>query len=187
MNKPKNYDETQALTESRVLPAGGYVCKIMSVEETKSKAGNEMLVISLDIAEGEFKDFYKEKYKADTRKNKKWGCVVYQLTLDIDGNCSRGFKGFTTSVEESNDGFKIEWGDNFCNGFKDKLVGGLFGKEEFEANDGNIVKATKCRFFRSVKSIRDGDFKIPEDKPFNSDSKKPAYAVSTVDEDDLPF
>ena len=40
MKKPNNYDEYQ-LGGGKRLSAGGYICKIMQVEETKSKAGKE--------------------------------------------------------------------------------------------------------------------------------------------------
>lgn len=187
MEKPRNYDETQVFTGGRKLPAGGYICKIMDVKEAKSRSNLNMIVISLDIAEGEYKDFYAEKYKTDTRKEKKWSCVVYQLAEDGDGNCNRGFKGFVTSVEESNKGFSVEWGKEFCNSLKGKLIGGLFGEEEFLAKDDTIATAIKCRFFRSVDTIKNGDFEIPEIKLYGN-TKKNEYTVETnVSDDDLPF
>ena len=124
MNKPKGYDETYSYsyTETKTLPPGGYICKVMGVKESKSKSGKDMLEISLDINDGEFKGFYADKYKADTRKEKKWGCVVYQLIEDEEGNCNRGLKTFLTSIEESNSGFSVVWGDKFCESLKGKRI-----------------------------------------------------------------
>lgn len=191
MNKPKNYDETQVFSGSKQLPSGGYICRILDVKETVSRSGKDMLVISLDIAEGEYKFFYSEKYKADTRKDKKWGCTVYQLVLDGDGNCNKGLKGFLTSVEESNDGYSVVWGDGFCSSLKNKLVGGLFGKEEFMTTDGKKASSTKCRFFRSVDTIKNGEYEVPEDKLLETTKETNSnqfYAVEeNVNEDDLPF
>ena len=53
MIKPNNYENISIFGEE--LELGGHVCKIMKVEETKSKSGRDMIVISLDIAEGKQK------------------------------------------------------------------------------------------------------------------------------------
>lgn len=60
MEKLQGYDEAQAITgEYERLEAGGYICKIKSAKEEKSKTGKKMLVLALDITEGEKKDFFK--------------------------------------------------------------------------------------------------------------------------------
>ena len=64
-----------------------------------------MLAIFLDIAEGPEADRYAISYKNDTRATKKWGCVVYQLIEDQDGNTNKGFKTFIDAVEKSNSNF----------------------------------------------------------------------------------
>lgn len=189
MNKPKNYDETYSYsyTENKALPPGGYICKIMGVKESKSKSNKDMIEISLDIAEGDFKNFYTDKYKADTRKEKKWGCVVYQLTEDEEGNCNRGLKTFLTSVEESNSGFSVVWGDKFCDSLKGKAVGGVFRREQFSGQYG-LAFVTRCCSFRSVQTIIDG-IEVPGDKMLDDkkDKATTAYTVSSVNDDDLPF
>lgn len=164
MQKPKDYDNVQAYGEFTPLKLGGHVCKIMQVVVTKSKTtGRDMLEISLDIAEGEQKDYFAQSYKSDTRENKKWGCVVYQLINDSDGNTSRAFKSFITSVENSNMGFKVAWGNNFAACFKGKLVGGIFGREQYLNSYNEKKFSTKCMQFRSVEAIRNG-VEIPEDR-----------------------
>lgn len=62
MKKPNNYETTQAYGDFTPLELGGHICKIMKVEETKSKAGNDMIIISLDIAEGDQKDYFSKQY-----------------------------------------------------------------------------------------------------------------------------
>lgn len=189
MNKPKGYDETQSYTESRILPAGGYICKVMGVKESKSRNGKEMLEISLDIDDGEYKGYYADKYKNDTRKEKKWGCVVYQLTEDENGNCNRGLKTFLTSIEESNSGFSLVWGDKFCDSLKNKKVGGVFRREEFKTDKGTAF-FTKCISFRSIQTIKDG-IEVPADKLLEENKSKaksePTFTVDSVNDDDLPF
>lgn len=163
MQKPSDYDNVQAYGEFTPLKLGGHICKIMQVEETKSSNGKDMLKISLDIAEGEQKDYYAQQYKSDTRENKKWGCIVYQLVHDSNGNTNRGFKSFITAVENSNPGFKVAWDNKFSTCFKGKLVGGVFGREQYLNAYQEKKFTTKCVQIRSVEAIRNG-VDIPEDK-----------------------
>lgn len=172
MQKPQDFDNVQAFGDFVPLPAGGYVCRIMSVEETASRAGAPMIKISLDIAEGQYKDYFANQYRANTRADKKWSysAIINQLVYDTSGNNStnRGFKTFVTSVCESNQGFNVAWGDGFAACFKNRLVGVLFGREEYIGTDGKTHWSTKALNFRSVKTIRDGGFEIPADKPLVS-------------------
>lgn len=163
MVKPSNYDNVQEYGEFKPLELGGHICKIMSVEETKSSTGKDMLKIFLDIAEGEQANYYAEQYKADSRADKKWGCIVYQLTEDKDGNTNRGLKTFITSVEKSNKGFTVAWGDNFTTCLKGKVIGGVFGREQYQNSKGELKFTTKCVSFRSADTVRAG-VDVPADK-----------------------
>ena len=163
MNKPSNYESIKTQGEFIPLPAGGYVCKVMQVLETKSKSGLEMLQISLDIAEGEFKNYFTDAYKNDTRDQKKWGCIAYLVVDENTDYGTKNLKGFVTSVENSNTGFNVVWGDNFAKCFKGKLVGAIFGREQYESNTG-IHWSTKFKWFRGTDTIKSGNFQIPEDK-----------------------
>lgn len=166
MNKPQDFDTAVGYGET--LPAGGYVCRIMCVEETVSKTRNEpMIKISLDIAEGPYKDFFAKAYRADKRPDKKWSfnAVVNQLVYDPNGanTTNKGFKTFITAAEESNPNFKTQWGDAFCGCFKNKLIGVIFRREQFLASDNSTPFATKAFAFRSADAIRRG-VPIPPDK-----------------------
>lgn len=169
MQKPADFDSVNAYGDFTPLPAGGYVCRIMGVEETQAKSsGAPMIKISVDIADGEFRDYFKNMYLSDTRQDKKWSysAVVNQLVYDTNGSNStnRGFKTFITAAEESNPGFRTVWGNGFAQCFKDRLIGVIFGREEYFGTDGKCHWSTKAQSFRSVETIRKGDFKIPEDK-----------------------
>lgn len=193
MLKPNDYENVQAYGEFESLKTGGHVCRIMKVEETKSQSRKPMVRIYLDIAEGEQAGYFAARYDADTRKEKKWGCIVYQLIYDNEGGTNRGFKTFTTSVKESNAGFEVAWSDNpvvFEGCFKDKLVGGVFGREQYQGSDGKLRWSVKCRSFRSVDAIRKG-VPVPEDKyleggkdEFRQEGFTPFNSFS---ENDLPF
>ena len=78
-----------------------------------------------------------------------------------DAKTKQAFKRFTTSVERSNEGYTWNWDELSLKG---KMFGGVFGREEFLTKDGKLKFTTKCRFPRSIESIRKGDFTIPDDK-----------------------
>lgn len=193
MNKPNNWDNTTTYGDFEPLELGGHVCKIMKVEETKSRGGKDMIVISLDIAEGDQEGYYANQYRNDKRDNKKWGCMVYQLVEDNEGNTNRGFKTFIDAVAKSNIGFdpnKI-WDDKFALYFKDKLIGGVFGREQYINRNGELKWSTKCMHFRDVDTVREGvavpeDKYLPENKP---QQRKTEFDSSSIydDDGDLPF
>ena len=198
MNKTPGYDEVQEYTGSRSLPKGGYICTIVKLEEAVSKNGNDMIKVYLDIAEGDYKGIYSEKYKAQADPmTAKWKCIHYITVLDTTTKkTSSRFKTFITSVEKSNAGFVVAncWGDNFAKFFKGKNVGVIFGDEWFVKDDGTPERYAKPRFICSVETIRKGDFKIPDDdkSQLNGASAFDSFAkASPVEdvafEDDLPF
>ncbi len=192
MNKPKDFDTAKATGGYSPLPVGGYVCKITGVKEMKSAKGKDMLKIALDIAEGDEQGRFEKEFKNDTRPDKKWpnSGILYQLTYDQDGNTNGGFKSFTNCVVDSNDGFQIAWGDGFTDCFKGKLVGVLFGREQYVNQTGELRWSTKPRYFRTVKQIRANDFRVPEDKPYkgNGGGNQPFGAdFGEISDEDIPF
>ncbi len=187
MEKVQGYDEAQAITgEYERLEAGGYICKIISAKEEKSKSGKRMLVIALDIAEGDKKDFFKNRFMENSSPEKKWpaGAIYRQM---LEGDKSTGFlKGLMTSLETSNDGFKWNWDEKKLANLK---CGGIFGEEEYEKLDGSIGTTTKIKFIRTVKAIQDGNFKVPEIKKIPQKGEAFEDFVNSVssENDDLPF
>ena len=186
MEKVQGYDEAQAITgEYEKLEAGGYVCKIKSAKEEKSKSGKRMLVIALDILEGEKKDFFKNRFDEDTRTEKKWpaGAIYRQM---LEGEKAAGFlKGLMTSLEASNEGFKWNWDEKKLANLK---CGAIFGEEEYEKLDGSVGTSTKVKFIRTVKSIEEGNFKIPEIKKLPQKGEAFEDFVNSVTSDEeLPF
>lgn len=149
-----------------------------------------MLVINFDIAEGEFKGFYMDKYKNSTPKSDsepiKWQGKYYQM-LEGDNWESR-FKGLITSIEESNEGYK--WNEDEQS-LKGKFFGGIFGEEEY-IYDNEVRTNTRLRFVRSVGKIKEGDFQIPKKRELPEEEKAKLDApfdsnfVPTQD-NELPF
>lgn len=198
MLKPKDFDQITAYGEFKPLELGGHICQVMQVDETQSRTGKPMLIISLDTApQDKQPGYYAEQYRADDRPDKKWGCRVFQLVYDNEGKTSKGFKTFVTAVEKSNPGFQVQWGDGFAACFKNRLVGGVFGREQYENSLGELKWSTKCIQFRSVEAIQNG-VEVPKDKYI--EGRQPSASVytperaSTVndfavidDGEDLPF
>ena len=167
-NKPHDFDTVQGYGEFKDITPGGHIMRIMGVEVVTSRTGKEMLKISLDTASDDTQpNYFADKYRRDTRPDKKWGCTMYQLVYDDQGATNRGFKTFITSVEESNPGFTIAWGAGFEACLKNKRVGAIFREEEYEKNDGTIGKSVKPFAFRSVETIKEG-VEIPEPKLLNN-------------------
>lgn len=185
MKKPLAFDTVAGLTEYIPLELGGHVCKIVNVEEKKTSTGKDMLVISLDIAEGEQKGYYSDQYKKDNRENKRWACMVYAVVEDKCGNTSRPFKQFIQAFEVSNK-VTVQWGDNFEAQFKGKLIGGVFGREQYQNNNGELKMSTKCRWFETIDKVRKG-VAIPKDKMLQGVTTFGGGAIGEIQDDDLPF
>jgi hypothetical protein len=67
------------------------------------------------------------------------------------------------AFEESNSGYHWNWDEQTLKG---KKIGGLFNIREYE-KDGKVRSATNLAQLVSVKTIKDGTFKLPEDKLIN--------------------
>jgi len=181
MKKYDGYDQAEAFTgEYEKLEPGGYVCKILQVKAEDRDYGT-LLRIAFDIVEGEYEGYYRRQFerKKQSDSEAKWPGMYYQTVRQDD---LRYFKGFMTSIEASNPGFKWDWDEKKLSG---KLFGGVFGEEEFEGQDGEIHTTVKCRFVRSVDAIRSGKFKIPEIKKL--EKKDNSTWIPAENDDELPF
>jgi len=183
MRKYEGYEQAEAYTgEYETLEPGGYVCKILKVQAEEKDYGT-LLRIAFDIAEGEHEGYYKRRFESKKQSNPdaKWPGMYYQTVRQDD---LRYFKGFMTSLEASNPGFKWNWDEKKLVG---KLFGGVFGEEEYEKTDGSIGTIVKCRFVRSVDAIREGKFKIPEIKRLQNVSAPTTDYIAQDIIDELPF
>lgn len=187
MEKIQGYDEAQALTgEYERLEAGGYICTIVSAKEETSKTGKKMLVLALDIAEGDKKEFFRNRFNENTSPDKKWsaGAIYRQM---LEGEKAAGYlKGLMTSLENSNEGFKWDWNEKKLANLK---CGAIFGEEEYEKLDGSVGTTTKVKYIRTVQAIKEGKFKTPELKklPQKGEAFEDFVNSVTSNNDDLPF
>lgn len=180
MDKPQDFNKVEAFSHFKTLTPGGHICKIIRVEETTSRAGRDMIVIYLDTDRGDKQpNYFTDLYTNDKRDDKKWsnGGTYRQLILDAEGNTNRGFKTFIEAVEKSNPGFHVQWGENFEKCFLNKLVGVIFGREEYLDNAGISKFAIKPMYFRTIEEIKEG-VEVPKDillNPTADDGYFPEY------------
>lgn len=194
MQKPSDFDEAREYGESKPLEPGGHILKILKVEETRSRNGAEMIIIYFDTDKSDKQPgYYKQRYDSDTRKDKSWGGRIWQLVHDqTEDDTNPAFKTFITSVTKSNSSsFHLTWGEKFCECFKNRLVGGVFRREQYVTSKGNIAFAVKCCGFRSVVAINEG-VEVPEDKllpegEHSQPAKRDSVVVDASDDDDYPF
>lgn len=188
--KPKDYDNVR-VGEPRILPADGYICKILKAEETESRTGKPMLKVFFDITNGEFEGYFKDMYQnwkasADDPQSVKWPFTgtKWILLYDNEGATNRDFKSFCTALEDS--GISVWKNDMFDVGaLKDANVGIIFRREEHEYNNARSWRTTPWGF-RSVKTIESGSFNVPEDKSLAPKPVIETDSFSSLDED-LPF
>ena len=182
----------KSVSASEPLPAGGYVAKILNAKVEEYSWG-EVLVISFDVAEGEYKDFFSKQYKENTREDKKWK-GNFRLTVPNEGNQyfesqKRTFGNAIWAIEESNPSFRWAWDENALKG---KMVGVLFRNREWEMSDGRSGWSTEACTFVSVDDVRNGNYRQPKDRPLKNKpvNNAPASNFTALDDDslsDLPF
>lgn len=196
MRKPNNYDNVQAFGTYTPLEVGGHICVIKKIEEVISKTGKDMIKIYIDTDKTDKQpNYYMDQYKNNTRDNKKWSAsaTINQLVYAANGETSPGFKTFIEAVKNSNAGLTDDkiFGDfPLETNLKNKLVGGVFGKEEYLTQTGESRFSVKCQGFRNVEDVRKGLVEPPKDKllnPNGSSSTTGFEDVMPIDDGDMPF
>lgn len=184
MKRYDGYEKADVYTsEYEKIELGGHICQIIKVEVEDKNYGS-LFRIGFDIVEGPHKGYYKRLHnrKKEFDPKAKWPGMYYQT---IKPGEEKYFKGFMVAIEQSNPGFKWDWDESKLNG---KLFGGVFGQEEYKANDGSIKLTTKCRWVKSVEQVRNG-VEIPEIKKltYSGNSSMGNYSPDDSEDDGLPF
>jgi len=193
MKQYKGYERKEQV-EFELLPKGAYVIKLLSVkEEESSNKNSRYLKMAFDIAEGEYKDFYKKVFDNNTKEDKKWpNDAVLYITSPADNSeqwIIDNFNKFMTAVEDSNKDYHWNWDENTL---KNKLVGAKFCIEQSEF-DGKVYDHTKAKWFIAAQKVRDGKYgKLPNDKLIKSTtstkSDSPANeGFQPVTDEEIPF
>lgn len=189
MTRFENWNEITATESSNVkLPAGTYKCRIVGAQQQVSKKNNEMLVLALDIIEGEFKDYFmnkwKEKKDATTDgSTPKYPCLMYNLwTPERAGQCK-----WMIDLLEKNNNFKWDFNEASLAG---KIIGVTFRDEEFLTQDGQLRMTAKP--YRLVALDKIADAKVPEPKKLDMSKATSGFnsfaapGANPIDED-VPF
>jgi hypothetical protein len=155
----KRPDSSAAPTAStNKVPAKKYVCQIIDVESSKSKAGNPMLVFHFDIAQGPYKGFFSKHPKR-----------LYVTTGNPIGDkiCNRTIE----TIIKDNPGM-IPANALNAEEFDEKLLIGLQAGVEFEIDKQN-PQYIKVKWVISVSEV-----------PKDNTSSAVVFAPSG---EDLPF
>lgn len=150
----KDFDkvEPKGMDDFKSLPIGAYECVIKDARVNENtETGKKTLKISVDIAKGEYQDYFLKRYNNNTNTDKKWDNNACRF-LGIEGDSIPFLKGFLTSVENSNTGYKWNWDETTLKG---KRICGVFQYEEYEKQDGSRAIKVRLNKFRSMDKMKD--------------------------------
>lgn len=170
MKKITNWNEIKEFANFK-NPVGGFICTIKAVEDNPEK---EYLKVYYDIAEAVTPE--QEEFVGMYEKRKKERDFDYPATIvSYKIQSLPFFKGFVNALENSNKGY--EW-DNDETKFVGLNIGFVLGEEEYEGRDKDGSPKVKVRTYvaerRSVETIKNGDFKVPEFKKLAQKTTTPA-------------
>ena len=174
MNRIENWDNvTPIMGGFQALPAGAYKVKVLNAYESHSKSGNEMLVLEIDICEGEFKGYFANQFENKKKFNDqaKWPCNYYQLTSGDERNIGR-YKGLTMAFEQSN--MDYHWDFNEAS-LKGLVAGCIFREEEYFGNDKKIHSNCKPMQIIPVDDIASA--RVPEKKKLEQNAEEDYGAI----------
>lgn len=199
MKKIENWDniEAKGMDDFKALPIGAYECKIINaVENHNEQSGKTTLKVMVDIASGEYKDYFKKRYDSNTAIDRKWDNNATKF-LAFEGENTSFFKGFITIVENSNVGYKWNWEESTL---RDKKLVGVFQYEQYEKQDGTKALKVRLTKFRSLDKLGeievsdsvkmlDGTYVDYEEyiKSKNSEPFSDFENVVEIKDSDLPF
>lgn len=150
----KDFDKVEAkgMDDFKPLPIGAYECTIVIARENKNEeSGKTTFKVGVDIASGEYKNYFKKMYDNDSRIDKKWNNNAVRY-LAFEGENVAYFKGFLTCVENSNPGYKWNWDEKTL---INKKICGVFQYEEYERQDGTKGVKVRLNKFRSLDKIKE--------------------------------
>ena len=191
------YNRNNRRKTFELLPKDAYVVRILSAKTAETKSGFNQLVIAFDIAEGQYKDFYKAQYGANSSEDKKWpNDAVFRLTIPHDG-CQdyvvTNWDSFFADLEDSNSGFVFNGDEKTLKG---KLIGAKMHIEQSEYN-GKVYDHTRMKWTCVADDVRNGKAgRLPNDKLVTpsasnaSGSAMDSYAnsgFSSDSDDEIPF
>lgn len=170
---------------------GGHILKVVGVSDKPSNAGNDMVTLSLDIAQGEFKGAFE-------RFPKKF----FQL---VNGDNLPYFKGMIEAFQKSNPPAAMKRAINGldfdADGLVDLLVGGNLREVEYVNGSGDVAVGMEIAYLVPVSEVPNLKplplKKLPKETNRNAGMRNTfgstganstgASGRQSIPEDDLPF
>ena len=177
------------------LPAGPYVGKVLKVEIVGDRP-NQSLILSLDVADGEYQNFYINKFLAAKAAGSKFGEVKYKGTyrLRIPNKDNTKDEYPETTLKRFNDMiFRFEKSNNgyHWDGDEQKLVNLTVGfSVQDDSYNGNAF--TRIARLDNAQDVRDGKVKTmrPRQRKGEADDSQyidPQTGFVGVETVELPF
>ena len=176
------------------LPPGAYVAKVLKVE-VNGTVPDQQLILKVDITEGEYKDFFMNKFKAASEKGSKYGPVkykgVYKLRIPNENNKKalypesdiKRFNDLIFRFEKSNAGY--HW-----DGDEQKLKGLTVGIN-MQEDEFNGSKFTRIGRLEIAQDVQKGLIRAMRPRERKGDAFEPPVDPQTgftaVETDELPF
>jgi hypothetical protein len=82
MRQYKDFKAERTSSGRETLPAGGYVCQILSAKVDSNQWG-DTLIVAHDVCEGEYEGIFKRDFENNDREDKKWR-GTFRLKLPKD-------------------------------------------------------------------------------------------------------
>ena len=156
--------------ENRRPPAGAYICQIIKAEDNPDK---EYLIVTYDIAEGEYKGYY-----GGLREEHPDWTSVGRYFKSYKTKALPMFKRFCSAISKSNGAFVFD-GSNANSDestLKGRLVGLVFQEEEYYSNSGD--KRTRLVVSKEFPIDKLAEQKIPPVKRLEEEPAKQEAATS---------
>jgi hypothetical protein len=195
MKPISNYDKTATYSEtaSAKLPAGAYLVRIIRAEER-----DNTLCILFDIYEGEYKDYFADKFAADKRdypdsaKYKGVYRLWYENPAKDEKSNERSRRAMKTALEriKSSNNLNIDFSKEWDGAaLKGCLVGMIFREEEYSFN-GYTGFSARPYSLLTLDAFKAGAYTLPEPKRLRGSAAAvsgTAGAAADIFDDDLPF
>lgn len=188
--KPINGFKSEApAAGSKMLPKGLYIGQIKNVK-LEGTEPDQHLVLRIDITEGEYTNYYTDRYKADQERGSQYGVKYkgdFYLQIPNEDNRKRehfdwdmrSFNNAIWAIEDSNKGYHWDWNEACLKG---KAVGINVRQGSY-----NGIPYTTIGRLESTRMISEGKCRLmPDMKPRGTTTESAAPADYPVDEE-VPF